>query len=87
MLSYKKIIDLNYCYSSENINLLSYCGYLPKFGTIEQFFKFFRNMFGHLILGFRPLKLMVLKQQIEQNITVKQLKQKMMGNLLNWPKM
>jgi len=64
MLSYKKIADLNYCNSSENVNFISWCSYLPKFGAVEQFFKFFRNMFGHLILGFHPLKLMVPKQQI-----------------------
>ena len=64
MLSYKRIADLNYCNSSKNFNFLSWCSYLPKFGAIEQFFRFFRNMFGHLVLGFRPLKLMVPKQQI-----------------------
>lgn len=64
MLSYKKIIDLNYCNSSENVNLLSYSSHLPKFGAIEQFFKFFKSMFGHLILGFHPLRLIAPKRRI-----------------------
>jgi len=64
VLSYEKIIDLNYLNSSEDINFLSYCNFLPRFGIVEEFFKFFRNMFGHLILGFRPSRLMIPKRKI-----------------------
>jgi len=64
MLSYKRIIDLNYCNSFKDINFLSYWSQLPKYGIIEGFYKFIKNMIAHLLFDLVHLRLIFKKNKI-----------------------